>query len=464
MARKFLLYVFSAIFIFGTLAIVSAASNAPTDLTISNNVTLAYDEGTFFVNWTAPVGGDDVNNYTIYVSNDGGTTFNNKSINNSETGFSFSNTTQGNYTFVVGANNVTGTVETNSTINVSIFIDRTAPAINLPVYTNATAKKNTAQLTLNISVSDANSGTTGSTCLFDINGTNESVSVSSGWCNTTSLNLTSLADGNNTINVYVNDTVNIFGLDNSFAVLIDTAAPTATATCLPSTIQTGDSFPCTCSGTDATAGIDTSTGTSSSGSTTVTSSTGVFTYTCSVTYLAGNAGTATQQYTITQPPSTGRSSGSSTTISWTTNTLSDDVFSQGYTGKLAVNSRFSMQINGETHYIGVLSLTSEKVTIEVSSDPIQVSLNVGEDTKVDVDNDGFYDVYILLNGISDGADLTVKKIYEEVTENSLAGEGNNTGTETSSQGDESGRNTIWIWILVGVFVLWGIWRLRKDKN
>ena len=76
---------------------------------------------------------------------------------------------------------------------------------------------------MNISVSDA--GTSPSTCKIDINGTNQTVSVSSGWCNITNGFLTNLADGNRTINVYANDSANNFGLNNSYVVDIDITNP-----------------------------------------------------------------------------------------------------------------------------------------------------------------------------------------------------------------------------------------------
>src|SRR3972149_6095304 len=165
--------------IFALLVVISVilfvmATSPPTSVTFNNNVTPVYDEGNFSVNWTAAAG--TVKNYSIYISVDGGTSFYKQDWNTSLTGYSFNNWTQANYTFKVGALNTTGSGnEANATGSISIFVDRTAPVISLPSYTNATLKKNTAQLTLNISVTDASSGTTGSRCLVDINGTNESV-------------------------------------------------------------------------------------------------------------------------------------------------------------------------------------------------------------------------------------------------------------------------------------------------
>jgi len=203
--------------------LILAAPNAPTNLVFNNNATPNYDEGVFTLNWTSGAG-DAESNYSIYV-------FSNSSIylvasNNSVTGYSFSNTTEANYTFIVEAINETG-FGTNSS-NISIYVDTTAPVITLPEYVNGTKKKNTESLILNISVTDATSGLTNGVCLIDVNGTNQSVSISDGWCNSSSIALTGLSDGNQTINVWVNDSTNNIGLNNSYVVEIDTTAPVIT--------------------------------------------------------------------------------------------------------------------------------------------------------------------------------------------------------------------------------------------
>ncbi|MCX6742563.1 MAG: hypothetical protein NTX24_05355 [Candidatus Pacearchaeota archaeon] len=103
--------------------------------------------------------------------------------------------------------------------------DTTAPTITLPSYTNATLKKNTDTLTLNISVTDAD--TPQSPCFIDVNATNQTIAYSNGWCNGT-VALTGLGDGNETIKVYDNDSSGNMRLNNSYVVWIDTTAPTIT--------------------------------------------------------------------------------------------------------------------------------------------------------------------------------------------------------------------------------------------
>ena len=114
---------------------------------------------------------------------------------------------------------------TNQTVNLTFLVDTAAPTITLPIYTNATLKKNTNTLTINISVVDSGSGVA-SPCFIDVNGTNQTIAYSGGWCNGT-VALTGLTDGNKTINVYVNDSVGNLALNNNYAVWIDTTNPIA---------------------------------------------------------------------------------------------------------------------------------------------------------------------------------------------------------------------------------------------
>jgi len=293
-------YLFSGILIFLVVVLglwFVMALGKPTVIHFENNVTPVYDEGNFDLNWTAPTG--DVANYSIYISIDGGTSWYNKSINNSATGYSFSNTTDANYTFQVAGVNATDGVEgTNSTMY-NMSVDTTAPSISLPHYTNATAKKNTAQLTLNISVIDAKSGTTGTHCLVDVNGTNQTLAtISSGWCNSTSVNLTGRSDGNHTINVYANDTVNNFGLNNSFVVLIDTTTPTIS---LSKSSSTRSSITVSFSCTDATSGVSSYSLSSSSGTVSGSIISGLncgthYTITVTAEDNAGNTATSSESF------------------------------------------------------------------------------------------------------------------------------------------------------------------------
>jgi len=104
-----------------------------------------------------------------------------------------------------------------------VYIDTTPPTVTLPVYENATKYRDTDSLIFNISVSDSGSGA--SYCDINVAGnSNQTVAVSSGWCNGT-YSLSGVADGNQTINVYANDTAGNLALNNSYVVQLDSTNP-----------------------------------------------------------------------------------------------------------------------------------------------------------------------------------------------------------------------------------------------
>ena len=459
--EKFVLGIilFSAI---ASLYFIFASPLAPTSLTFTGNVTPIYDEGNFSVNWSSG-GGDAEANYSIYVLL-GADAFL-KADNDSIRGYSFDNWTEANYTFVIEATNGTGTSvnSTNISLTISMYVDRTAPSITLPFYTNATAIKNITSLTLNISVIDASSGETDSLCLIDINGTNQSVAVTNNWCNLTYGNLTGLTDGNHTIKVYVNDTVGIFGVNDSFAVQTDTTAPVALYGCSPSLLGVEEEVICTCQGTDATSGINSSLTTSNL--TTTHGVAGVYSYNCSVTDNAGNTASGTESYEVVGRQ-TSSNSATSSTFFWTegTQVISDKEFEEGANVQIQSKRRAKINIDGGTHYVGVVSLSSAQATINITSEPIQVILDVGENTKVDATGNGFYDIHLLLNSIANNkANITLQKIHEEIPFE----EGNNEtmnelGSEEEQKENETYASLILIISIIFVLIIIGF-IIKKRK-
>ncbi len=83
-------------------------------------------------------------------------------------------------------------------------------------------------------------------------------------------------------------------------------------------------------------------------------------------------------------------------------------------------------------------MTTTRATIEIASNPVTVTLDIGEDAKVDVDEDGTYDLYVKLNDIVSGkAEVIVKELSEAVP----AGEGPvSTSGEIEEQSDISGES------------------------
>jgi len=442
--------------------------------------TSADSDGHFTINWsndTIPV--SPIGNWTVTVwvntslfnvTDNANTTGTNLSW-----GYNWYNTTQGNYTFSFSAFFDNGTRGTNST-NVSMYVDSTAPVVDWADsgYSNVTYKQNTSLLTLNISVADTLSGFADSYCVFNINETNETVAVSGDWCNTTQLNLTGLADGNHTIDIWVNDSANNVGVNlSTYVVWTDTTAPVATFTCSPSTIGDLADTVCTCTGTDASSGVDSSLTTAAvtitANSTFGTVTTG--TSNCTITDYAGNTHNATGTYTVASDSATDSTSSSTTALKWTRSySISDNQFKEGYTQQLAIKGRIKFKVGSTNHQAGVLELTATTAKIEVSSTPQEATLAIGDTRKFDVSEDGYYDISITLNSILDSkADLTIKSINELITIESEAGE----QEKEESVGVEEGGEEIqesssifkkwWFWLIVALVVV-GIGYYVKENN
>ncbi|MDD5700250.1 MAG: PGF-pre-PGF domain-containing protein [Candidatus Nanoarchaeia archaeon] len=305
-----------------------------------------------------------------------------------------------------------------------LAVDGVAPTVTLPLYTNATTRNaNSSALTLNVLVSDSGSGLTGSVCIIDVNGTNQTAAVSGGWCNLSSTTLLKgLPNGNRTMSIYANDSVVNWKLNNSLAIFADSTAPSATSTCSPVTIETEDAFPCSCSGSDALTGINSlltsSSSTSPEGILTPTSS-GVFIYSCGVTDNAGNtASAAAFTYIVNQKPGVGTPHSTSTA----TVTAPPHTFSAIVPGTPAVEE-----------YADSLGIGVKEIQIEVNSEAQNVKVTVtkydGKPAAVSVEKTGDVYQYLQINvsnvaGKLDKATITSKVNKSWVTENGLDKEDN----------------------------------------
>ena len=158
--------------------------------------------------------------------------------------------------------------------------------------------------------------------------------------------------------------------------------------------------------------------------------------------------------------SSGGGGGGSSASYWTlTQVVTDEQFKSGYTKSLSIKQRISLKVSNETHYVGLVGLTSNLATINVSSIIQQASLSPGDEKKFDVTNDGYYDIDVKLINIKNSqANFTVKSIYEKIpksaeetkakgsSESVTNPKSNNPLNETKSN------NTIWIIALIVIIV------------
>jgi hypothetical protein len=136
--------------------------------------------------------------------------------------------------------NITATNYTSNqtaTYYLTITADNVPPTILLYDYTNATAKKSGAALTLNIYASDATGITPGDSCNVTIAGVTNytAINYSNGWCNGTITVPHVDSDGNYTINITVKDnsTTKNVGINASYVLTVDNTTPVVTLTATP---------------------------------------------------------------------------------------------------------------------------------------------------------------------------------------------------------------------------------------
>ncbi|HLC52863.1 MAG TPA: Ig-like domain-containing protein [Candidatus Nanoarchaeia archaeon] len=125
-----------------------------------------------------------------------------------------------------------------------------------------------------------------------------------------SFNVSNLVEGNNTVTIFVNDTLGNFNKTEFISFNVDKTAPSITVSCTPSSAAVGDTVTCTCSSNDNSGGVGITTGPIFLGGTntedilattegTITSST------CASVDGVANRQTATGTFTVSEAETTG---------------------------------------------------------------------------------------------------------------------------------------------------------------
>jgi hypothetical protein len=340
--------------------------------------------------------------------------------------------------------NATGDINISITNLTDIYFDSTPPIVLASNFSSPSTSGAYGEvsgiLELNVSIYDLIGFDYGKV-FFNItnssgiqNATYDAELVGGYWVNDTALDTTHFPEGRYNITVFANDSLN--NLNNTGAVLNVIFDNTSPSISLAKTSSTQNSLTIAITVSDALSGVTSActsdrSGASISGtgtSQTLTES-GLgcgtsYTYTVTCSDVAGNSAstsstTTTVSFTTSSCSSSSSSSGSTTASTWkNTFVESDKILSElGAVSKaLGSQQRIKLNVNSETHYVGVKSLTSSTALIEVTSDPQQATMSVGDVRKFDLDGDGYYDLEVKLNSISDNkADLSINSINEPVT-------------------------------------------------
>ncbi len=254
MDKKKFIFGFAFALVIAGLFFVFAALDAPTDLIFEDNTTTNFDkEGIFTVNWTAVTNAD---NYTIFIYSDGAMYTSVK--NDSESGYSFSNTADANYTFTIQAENSTVGQEKNST-NISMVVDTTNPDIVYnPTTETDNGGANRTWIFVNITVTETNNDT----ATFHLYNSTGAIPAGLVYSNSSNYNLSEPVTINWTgltndevyyFNVLVNDSANNSDESSDRTFYLDGTSPTSVT--LTESSSTKTSLTLTISIVDALSGI-----------------------------------------------------------------------------------------------------------------------------------------------------------------------------------------------------------------
>lgn len=90
---------------------------------------------------------------------------------------------------------------------------------------------------------------------------------------------------------------------------------------------------------------------------------------------------------------------------------------RGYSQSLEEDDEVVFRVRGSDHTITLDSVETNSVTITIRSDPVTITLDVGEEERVDVDDDGNVDVSIELQSIVSGnVDLFIQSLVADGSE------------------------------------------------
>ena len=138
--------------------------------------------------------------------------------------------------------------------------------------------------------------------------------------------------------------------------------------------------------------------------------------------------------------------------------ISEAQFEGGYTRTIVATDRIQFNVGTEAHTFTLdeVSNTTNTIKITVTSSPQTVTMAVGDVRKFELSGDNYYDLSITLNSITGNfADVTIKKISEEVTEEAQVAEQEKEkeASGAAAKGKGEGKSSMWIYLLIAVVLV-----------
>ena len=134
---------------------------------------------------------------------------------------------------------------------------------------------------------------------------------------------------------------------------------------------------------------------------------------------------------------------------------------------LGKNDKIKIKINNESHSVTISSLTNTSTSIEVSSTTQTANLSIGGIKKFDVNADGYYDLQVTLNAITNSrADVTISYLHELIAITTPATT-ENVAVLTNSEIKSDEETTpgidmsLYVFILIGIIIIVAIYFLIR---
>jgi hypothetical protein len=409
-------------------------------------------------------------NLTVITSSTNNTNYNSNAMNIS---IVLTLTDDGNYTINTTAFDNAGNANTSYR---NITVDSLGPAITIITPANYT---NLTSVIFNITAIDATLNVTDS-CWMTLNDGALNFTMTK---NSNSFNYTnaSIAEGNYLARYYCNDTFNNLNNSEVFNFTVDRTSPALNATIsvsVTSTTATITYYSNESVNATINYGTGYSLGTISSKSTydyssafSLSSLVASTTYYYNITICdqAGNCYVNETNSFTTSAATEETSSNGAGVVTTITPTLN---LNAGYTKLMIVAEQLNFKIGTESHSVFIKSLMGDTLTLKISSTPQIVTLKVGEEKKIDLTNDSYYDLFLRFNSIKSGAaNLTIKTINELIP--SIVNDtvvldqevpiGN---TDTKDTTSKSGLNFgliigIIVVVIIIAFIIWYLLQRRK---
>ncbi|MDH3324722.1 MAG: S8 family serine peptidase, partial [Candidatus Peregrinibacteria bacterium] len=253
-------------------------------------------------------------------------------------------------------------------------------------------------------------------------------SLISGFTNTTTFNYTFATEGNYSWNCLgVNNGSNESWGNSNFTIIYDITNPNISLLSEATTTSGATITWITNEPTNSSVSLNSGSWTNSSSYTTSHSITisglsasTIYSYTAISCDRAGNCANSSDSFTTQTPAPSGGSSGSTSFAGGVSGPITykataDDIL-VGYTKKLGVNEKINFSLfsfKAERHLLTIRNISTDYANLTIESDPIKLTLFIGQTEKLNLTSEDYYDTSIKLENITDGkAEITIKLISE----------------------------------------------------